>query len=323
MNDKIIQHSKTIEENVQQYDFPITPNNLYDPLRYFITLGGKRIRPVLTLLGAELFSVKAEKAIHAAIAVELFHNFTLIHDDIMDVAPLRRAKPTVHTKWNENIAILSGDVLMVKSYQELCKQQASEIPELMSVFNKTAIEVCEGQQLDMDFESRADVSIEEYIEMIRLKTSVLLGCALEMGAIIAKASPTDRSHLYTFGQELGVAFQIKDDILDLYGNPEKFGKQIGGDVISNKKTLLYLTALKDANSSQKEQFLALENEKDLTVKIESVKSLFDTLNIRQKAEESMEFHRMKAMKAMEAISVDEDKKSDLNDLARYLMEREN
>lgn len=323
MNDKLIQLSKTIEENIQHYDFPKTPNNLYDPLRYFMTLGGKRIRPVLTLLGAELFSMDASKAIHAAVAVELFHNFTLIHDDIMDVAPLRRAKPTVHTKWNENIAILSGDVLMIKSYQELCKQNASDIPALMTIFNQTAVDVCEGQQMDMDFESRDDVSISEYIEMIRLKTSVLLGCALEMGAIVANASPENKKHLFNFGQELGVAFQIKDDILDLYGNPEKFGKQIGGDVMSNKKTLLYLTALKDASESQKAEFLLLENEKDMDVKVDRVKALFNDLHVREKAEETMESHRQNAMEALAAISVDEHKKSDLNFLAEYLMAREN
>ncbi len=323
MTERIKQLSKLIEEQISTYDFPKSPENLYDPLRYFMTLGGKRIRPVLTLLGAELFSTPAESAIHAALAVELFHNFTLIHDDIMDVAPLRRAKPTVHTKWNENIAILSGDVLMVNSYQELCKQKPSDLADLMAVFNRTAVEVCDGQQMDMDFESRDDVTISEYIEMIRLKTSVLLGCALELGAIVAKASENDRKLLYTFGQELGLAFQIKDDILDLYGDPEKFGKQIGGDVIANKKTLLYLQALTDANQDQKSKFRTLESETNLDKKVTEVKSLFNELNIREKAQNAMEQHRQKAMSAMKLISVSDENKKDLEGLAEYLMQREN
>lgn len=322
MTERIIQLSGLVEGKISTYDFPSTPNNLYDPLRYFMTLGGKRIRPVLTLLSAELFSCPAEEAIHASIGVELFHNFTLIHDDIMDVAPLRRAKPTVHTKWNENIAILSGDVLMVKSYQEICKQKSQHLPELMSSFNRTAVEVCEGQQMDMDFESREDVTIDEYIEMIRLKTSVLLGCALEMGAIVANSSDSDKALIYNFGQELGLAFQIKDDILDLYGDPEKFGKQIGGDVISNKKTLLYLQALNDADSKQKSKFKELESLTDLTKKVDDVRALFNELNIREKAMVIMESHRKKAMESLQKISVSEERKEDLVGLAEYLMNRE-
>jgi geranylgeranyl diphosphate synthase type II len=219
----IARHSQLIAESIDSWSLPSSPENLYEPLRYFLTIGGKRMRPVLTLMGAELFGKPGESAIHAALGIELFHNFTLIHDDIMDAAPLRRSKTTVHTKWNENIAILSGDVLMVKAYQEICKQDPKHLSELLAVFNKTAVEVCEGQQMDMDFESRNDVKIQEYIEMIRLKTSVLLGGALEMGAIVAEASDADRKKLYTFGQELGLAFQIKDDYLDLYGDPDKFG----------------------------------------------------------------------------------------------------
>lgn len=323
MNDKLITLSQRIEGRIQEYNFPNTPTNLYDPLRYFLTLGGKRIRPVLTLLGAELFSIQAEKAIHAALAVELFHNFTLIHDDIMDVAPLRRAQATVHTKWNNNIAILSGDVLMVNAYQELCKQAPEHLSALLSVFNQTAVEVCEGQQMDMDFELRNDVSIAEYIEMIRLKTSVLLGCAFEMGAIVADASAKNRTLVYQFGQELGIAFQIKDDLLDLYGDPDKFGKQIGGDVISNKKTLLYLTALSNANTSQLQRFEQLEKETDFGKKVKEVTALFEELNVREQAEQEMEKHRQRAMQALAAVEVEEAQKLNLIALAKFLMDREN
>jgi|TARA_R110000737_G_scaffold233265_1_gene246554 geranylgeranyl diphosphate synthase type II len=319
----IERHSKMIAESIASWNLPTTPKNLYEPLRYFLTLGGKRMRPVLTLMGTELFGEKGESAIHAAMGVELFHNFTLIHDDIMDAAPLRRSKTTVHTKWNENIAILSGDVLMVKAYQEICKQNPKHLAELMLVFNKTAVEVCEGQQMDMDFETRNDVTIEEYIEMIRLKTSVLLGGALEMGAIIAGASESDRKKLYTFGQELGLAFQIKDDYLDLYGDPEKFGKQIGGDVISNKKTLLYLLALENANTQQREIFRQLEDESDLDLKVRNVRQLFDQFEIPNLAQAQMDKHFEKGMTALNEISVPKDNKKDLIDLSHYLMGREN
>ena len=251
---------KKIEEEIIKIDFPSNPSNLYDPLRYFLAIGGKRMRPILTLMGAEAFGSTLEKALPSAMAVELFHNFSLIHDDIMDEAPIRRGQETVHTKWNSNIAILSGDVLLVKAYQMLAKQDASVMSDLLNVFNATAVEVCEGQQFDMDYESRNDVSIDEYIEMIRLKTSVLLGCALEMGAIIAEASKQNRELIYEFGQHIGIAFQIQDDILDLYADPDKFGKQVGGDVLSNKKTLLLLKAYELSNSTQKEELETLYNE---------------------------------------------------------------
>ncbi|MDB0062584.1 polyprenyl synthetase family protein [Crocinitomicaceae bacterium] len=323
MTEKIIALSKLVEQGIHQFELPIKPNNLYDPLRYFMTLGGKRIRPVLSLMGAKLFNAPAENVLHVSIGVELFHNFTLIHDDIMDAAPLRRAKETVHSKWNENIAILSGDVLMVKAYEEICKQKPEDLPELLTLFNRTAIEVCEGQQMDMDFEERDDVSITEYIEMIRLKTSVLLGCSLEMGAIVAKANKADREKLYSFGQELGIAFQIKDDILDLYGDPKKFGKQIGGDVMANKKTLLYLLAREAANKDQMDQFDALEKDIDSTRKVATVRALFDELGVQEKAKSTMELHRKNAMKSLNEINVPEEQKTDLRELADYLMNREN
>jgi geranylgeranyl diphosphate synthase type II len=231
-----------IENEISSYSLPQKPENLYDPLRYFFFLGGKRLRPVLTLMTADNFGAKGNNASHAAMSIELFHNFSLIHDDIMDEAPFRRGKETVHTKWNNHIAILSGDVLLVKAYESLAKCEAKYLPDLLNLFNKTAAEVCEGQQMDMDFETRESVSEEEYIEMIRLKTSVLLGCAIQFGGIVSDLNKNMQKALYDFGQYIGIAFQIKDDLLDLYGESKKVGKQIGGDVLSDKKTLLNIKA---------------------------------------------------------------------------------
>jgi geranylgeranyl diphosphate synthase type II len=314
--------SAFLEKEISTFDFPAQPANLYDPLRYFLTLGGKRMRPILTMLGAELFDVPGKNAVNAAIAVELFHNFSLIHDDIMDAAPLRRKKQTVHTKWNTNIAILSGDVLLVKAYQEICKQDAKVLPRLLEIFNRTAIEVCEGQQLDMDFETRNDVSIEEYIEMIRLKTSVLLGCALEMGAVVAEAKKEDQELIYSFGEHIGVAFQIQDDILDLYADPEKFGKQVGGDVLANKKTLLLLKANELANPAEIETLNKLSSESNQTLKIESTRNLFDKLGVREAARAMMDEHYVIALNALEKISVSDSNKKPLKDLADMLLHRE-
>jgi geranylgeranyl diphosphate synthase type II len=314
--------SAFLEKEISTFDFPAQPANLYDPLCYFLTLGGKRMRPILTMLGAELFDVSGKNAVNAAIAVELFHNFSLIHDDIMDAAPLRRKKQTVHTKWNTNIAILSGDVLLVRAYQEICKQDAKVLPRLLEIFNRTAIEVCEGQQLDMDFETRNDVSIEEYIEMIRLKTSVLLGCALEMGAVVAEAKKEDQELIYSFGEHIGVAFQIQDDILDLYADPEKFGKQVGGDVLANKKTLLLLKANELANPAEIETLNKLSSESNQTLKIESTRKLFDKLGVREAARAMMDEHYVIALNALEKISVSDSNKKPLKDLADMLLHRE-
>jgi geranylgeranyl diphosphate synthase type II len=316
-------YSSLLENEIALLDFPKTPSNLYDPLRYFMQLGGKRMRPVLTFLGAELFGLKKEEVLNAALSVEVFHNFTLIHDDIMDEAPLRRAKETVHTKWNPNIAILSGDVLFVKAYQLLAKQNPKHLAELLHVFNRTAQEVCEGQQMDMDFESRSDVSIDEYVEMIRLKTSVLLGCALELGAIVAEASADDRQHLYDFGQHLGIAFQIQDDILDLFADPDKFGKQVGGDVISNKKTLLNLKAKELANPIQRELLSQLETEQDLILKVSKTRALFSDIGAREACEIEMQKHYDFALNSLKQINVADQNKVSLIALADFVMQRDN
>jgi geranylgeranyl diphosphate synthase type II len=314
-------YTALIEQEIASIQFPHTPSNLYDPLRYFMNLGGKRMRPILTLMGTELFGKNRAESIHAAIAVEVFHNFTLIHDDIMDEAPLRRNMETVHTRWNQNIAILSGDVLFVKAYQLMMLQQGAHLPALLEIFNRTAIEVCEGQQMDMDFEFRNDVSISEYVEMIRLKTSVLLGCALEMGAIIGNASKEDRHLLYEFGQHIGIAFQIQDDILDLYADPEKFGKQVGGDVISNKKTLLNLKAMELANAAQKNQLATLSSELDLVLKVAQTKELYSQIGAKESCEVEMQAHYNVAMNALDQIQLPEENKKPLIALSDYLMVR--
>lgn len=316
-------HTLYLEEKIKSVYFPEKPNQLYDPLRYFMAIGGKRIRPILTLMGAELFGSSKEHAVNQALAIELFHNFTLIHDDIMDNAPLRRNVQTVHEKWNTNVAILSGDALLINSYQYLCRTEEQKLPLIMDVFNKTAIEVCEGQQLDMDFERRIDVTTAEYIEMIRLKTSVLLGCALKIGAIVAGASDEDQMLLYQFGVNVGVAFQIQDDILDLYADPDKFGKQVGGDVLSNKKTILYLTAVGKSNDSQLKLLKQLQSEENPVIKLSRTKELFDHLNVKSVCKELMDIHFNKAMESLEQIQAQPESKQELKELALFLMNRDN
>lgn len=318
----IEEQTALLEAQLANLDFPQTPSNLYDPLRYFFTLGGKRMRPMLTLMSAELFGLPKQKALSAALAVEIFHNFSLIHDDIMDEAPLRRKQATVHEKWNQSVAILSGDVLLVKAYQELCKQDSRHLPELLQVFNKTAVEVCEGQQMDMDFETRTNVSIDEYIEMIRLKTSVLLGCALELGAIVADTTSANKALIYEFGQHIGIAFQIQDDILDLYADPMKFGKQVGGDVLANKKTLLVLKAIELASPAELSLFHSLQNESVQQQKIDATRALFDQLGVREAAREMMDSHYKIALRALEQIQVESTQKLALKNLAGVLFNRE-
>ncbi len=304
--------------------FDKQPKELYDPQKYILSLGGKRIRPLLTLIGADLFNCDPGKAIHAAHAVELFHNFSLIHDDIMDNAPLRRGNATVHEKWNNNIAILSGDAMLVKAYQELAKCETYFLPQLLQLFNQTAIEVCEGQQLDMNFETCDKVAIEDYVRMIGLKTAVLLGCSLQMGSIIAGADDQSQQHIYNFGKEIGVAFQLKDDILDLYGNSEKVGKQTGGDIISNKKTFLLLKSLELANEEQKHElnFWISKTDFDKSEKVASVKRIFDDLNIKSISEEEMSRHYSSALSNLRSIECDHQKKNHLFTFAESLVARE-
>jgi geranylgeranyl diphosphate synthase, type II len=319
---KIQAYRELIEAEIAQIRIPQEPERLYTPIRYLLGLGGKRMRPVLSMLAAELFGADPKKALNPGLAIEFFHNFSLIHDDIMDEAPLRRGFETVHQKWNGKVALLSGDALFVVAYQYLARNESKYINPLLHLFSVTVMEVCEGQQMDMDFEERNDVTIPEYIEMIRLKTSVLLGGALEMGAIVADASDEDRKHIYLFGQHIGIAFQLQDDILDLYGDPEKFGKQIGGDVIANKKTFLAIKAKELASPEQLSQLTTLETEQDKSKKVEKTKAIFDALDIRELARQEMERHFAIAMESMAAIQVTEQEKLPLIGLAKYLMDRD-
>jgi len=318
---ELIKLSQLIESEIIKINFPSSPVNLYDPLNYFLRIGGKRLRPVLTLLATELGGVKKEDAINCALAIEVFHNFSLIHDDIMDAAPIRRGKVTVHEKWNSNIAILSGDVLLVKAYQLLAKQKSQHIPELLTLFNKTAIEVCEGQQMDMDFETREVVTVDEYIEMIRLKTSVLLGCALEFGFIVSNDSLSNRRKIYDFGVSLGIAFQIQDDLLDLYGDPEKVGKQVGGDVKSNKKTLLYLIAEKNAKGDLKKQLNAIKSEPNPELKVVEVQDIYEKLNVREETANYLAEYYQRALDLLNSIETANDK-STIMEMVNYLFNRE-
>jgi geranylgeranyl diphosphate synthase, type II len=300
------------------------PRELYEPIQYMLQLGGKRMRPLLVLLGCELFDGKVTEAVPAALAVEVFHNFTLVHDDIMDNAPLRRNKPTVHEKWNTNIALLSGDAMLVKAYQLLAQYPSSLIGELLPVFNKTALEVCEGQQLDMNFEKVFKVKIQEYIHMISLKTAVLLAASLKMGALIGGAREEDAQRLYNFGKNIGIAFQLQDDILDVYGVPEKFGKQVGGDIIANKKTYLLLKAFELADQYTAE---ALSNwvfapEFDPGEKVKAVTEIYDYLQVKELARTEMLHYYDKGLSELTHVPVNEARKKTLIAFADQLMVRE-
>jgi geranylgeranyl diphosphate synthase type II len=272
---------------LETLELPSEPKLLYEPVSYTLSNGGKRMRPLLVLMGCKVFSEDISQAIHPAIGIEVFHNFTLLHDDIMDNAPIRRGKPSVHTKWNSNIAILSGDAMMILAYQELCKTDSSVLSQVLEVFNKIALEVCEGQQLDMDFETSENVSIADYVNMIRLKTAVVLGGGLKVGAIIGKADAEQANLLYQFGLNTGIAFQLQDDILDIYGESHKVGKQKGGDIISSKKTFLLLKALELAEGEQSKDLRKWLKSDAETEKVNAVTEIYDQLGIRKLAEERM------------------------------------
>lgn len=309
-----------IENEIFKLAYPSKPADLYDPIKYIMSLGGKRIRPVVVLMATELFTDEPLKAIDVALAIETFHNFTLVHDDIMDNAPLRRGKQTVHEKWSVNNAILSGDVMMVESNKHLSKVDISVLKPVLDTFNQTAQGVCEGQQLDMEFETRDNVSIAEYIEMIRLKTAVLLGGAMKLGAIVGGADEKNADLLYQFGENLGVAFQLQDDILDVYGDPEKFGKQVGGDIISNKKTFLHLTA--KALVQPEELPTLLGDHENTEIKVKAVTQLYNSYQVKEQANVEMEKYLDKAFQALDQIAVSEDRKNLLRQLAKQIMDRE-
>lgn len=299
------------------------PRNLYEPIHYIMKLGGKRMRPVLTLMSAELFDADYNLALPAALAVEVFHNFSLVHDDIMDDAPLRRGNETVHEKWDVNTAILSGDAMLILAYQYFEKYNTDVFRDLAKLFSKTALEVCEGQQWDVDFETRDDVSISEYLKMIEYKTAVLVAAAMKMGAIVAETSVKNADLIYDFGLYLGLAFQLQDDYLDCFGNPETFGKQVGGDIIENKKTYLYLKAIEFAIDSEKEQLLHLFSihPKDSSDKIESVKAIFDSSGASKATRQAIQDFTLKAFDTLQNISIDNEKKDVLRSFGENLMGR--
>ena len=308
-----------LENSVAQKE----PRQLYDPIKYIISLGGKRLRPVLTLMVCDFFGTDFKKSIHAALAVELFHNFSLIHDDIMDNAPLRRGKKTVHEKWDVNTGILSGDAMLILAYQFFEKYEPKMFQELARLFSETALQVCEGQQHDMDYETRDDVSLEEYIKMIDFKTAVLVGAAMKMGAIVAEASENDKEKIYQFGRNLGIAFQLQDDYLDVFGNPETFGKQVGGDIISNKKTFLYLIALGQGSSLQAEELehLFSISPKDPIDKISTVKDIFLTSGAAEATREEIEKYSNRSYSLLETITISAEKKEMLRQFGNSLMQR--
>ncbi|WP_134089773.1 polyprenyl synthetase family protein [Olivibacter sp. XZL3] len=320
----IVALQRIISEALDKRTFPDNPISLYEPISYFLGIGGKRLRPVLTLLAADMFGAAIAESLPAALAVEMFHNFTLMHDDIMDEAPLRRGRETIHTKWDVNTAILSGDATLITAYQLLAECKSTQLAELLKVFNKMAQEVCEGQQLDMDFEKLPTVSEGEYLHMIRLKTSVLLGAALEMGAILGQASAQDRANIYAFGVNMGIAFQLQDDILDVYGDPLKFGKQVGGDIIENKKTYLLINALQLAKGDDKKELMQWIETTDFEQKrkIERVTAIFDKLGLQELANQKKIAFAKDAYRALDAIELAVEKKLPLIEFAQNLLTRE-
>ncbi|HET7117747.1 MAG TPA: polyprenyl synthetase family protein [Hanamia sp.] len=313
--------SVSFEEKFNGRHFPVRPENLYDASQYLLTFGGKRIRPVMCLMGNEMFDQIKDDAYHVAMAVELFHNFTLVHDDIMDRAPMRRGIETVHSKYGESTALLAGDVMLIRAYDYLNKISIDYLHPVLNLFNTTAKKVCEGQQLDMEFEKLQEVHFDDYVKMISLKTSVLLAASLQLGAILGGAGKGNQGHLYEFGKNLGIAFQVQDDYLDAFGLPEKFGKKSGGDIMTNKKTFLLLQALKVASTSQRKELdylLSLEDES----KIQPVLEIYKSCNIDDWAKELKEKYFLIAMDHLEEIAVVSARKKSLEELAQYLMERD-
>ncbi|MFN8248632.1 MAG: polyprenyl synthetase family protein [Ferruginibacter sp.] len=318
---------QSFEQRFNKRHFPGEPQNLYDASQYILKIGGKRVRPVCVLMGNELFDEIDADAYEVAAAIELFHNFSLIHDDIMDKAPLRRGMETVHTRYGESTALLAGDVMLVAAYDYINKIKPLHLQKIISLFNKTAREVCEGQQMDMDFEKESQVSFEAYEKMITLKTSVLLAASMQMGAILGGAGGANQQHLYEFGKKLGIAFQVQDDYLDAFGDPEKFGKQPGGDIIVNKKTFLMIHALDVAKAEQKAELNELmksvpEADEAKKQKVEKVLKIFHDCKVDAWAEELKDKYYREAMKHLEDIAVLSSRKTELEVLAKYLLQRD-
>ena len=320
---QIQQYREEFEKYLNAYTPPRTPQNLYKPVSYFLALEGKRIRPILTLLSCDLFNGNYKDSLDAALAVEVFHNFSLVHDDIMDEAPLRRGNQTVHQKWDLSTAILSGDVMLILAYQLFENYNKNIFVALAKLFSKTAVEVCEGQQLDIDFSKLNDINSTKYLNMIELKTAVLIGASMKMGAIVAKASDNEQENIYEFGKNLGIAFQIQDDFLDTFGDEKKFGKVIGGDIIENKKTLLYVKSMEIFTEQDKTELTKLYSSKHLdeSKKIEEVKELFLKYNIPSIIENEINYYTQLAFKKLDNLNINDHKKDFLFDFGNSLMKR--
>ena len=317
--------SDIIQNGIDHIKYPDLAPRLYDPVRYTMESGGKRLRPLLVLMATNLFKEDITPAIQPALGIEMYHNFTLLHDDVMDKAPERRGRATVHVKWDDNTAILSGDAMQALAYQLIAETPAYCLKEVIDVFNTTNIEIDEGQQLDMDFENRTDVTEEEYIEMIRLKTSVLLACAVKIGAILADATPEDADTLYKFAEQLGLAFQLQDDFLDVYGDTKVFGKAIGGDITSNKKTYMLINACNRANAAQQAELLNWIGLKDFDAheKIAAVTRLYNEIGIDRLALQKIEEYFAESRKYLDKLNVPEERKSELRKYVANMMNRQN
>lgn len=312
-----------IEKEIDGLEFSAPPEGLFEPMKYILGIGGKRLRPILVLLGANLYKDDLSKVCLPAIGIEVFHNFTLLHDDVMDNAPIRRSKKTVHEKWNSNVAILSGDAMSIKAYQYIVSCEDKYLRDVLTVFNQTALEVCEGQQFDMEFEERSDVQVDEYLNMIRLKTAVLLGGSLKMGAIMGDASSKDSDLLYHFGVNLGMAFQLQDDLLDVFGDEAIFGKKIGGDILSNKKTFLLIKALEMATGDLEKELKQWITIKDFNPeeKIKAVQAIYEKLNVREYSQNKIDEYFGMCLEYLDKVSVQAEMKKELFNLVKRLVNR--
>ncbi len=313
-----------INNALEELNYERDPKSLFDPIQYILSLGGKRLRPILAFMAANLFSDDIEKAINPAIGIEIFHNFSLLHDDLMDNASIRRGEPTVHIKWDANTAVLSGDAMLIDAYKYIAKVDTDVLPAILDVFTTTAMQVCEGQQYDMDYEKRLNVKESEYLKMIRLKTAVLLAASLKIGAIMGNAIDSDANKLYDFGINIGIAFQLKDDLLDVYGNPINFGKNIGGDILCNKKTFLLIKALENSdekNNAALQQWITAESF-DPKAKIKAVKEIYDDLKLETLTNKLIQKYYLAALNCLSEVNVSDEKKEQLLVYTNNLMNRE-
>jgi geranylgeranyl diphosphate synthase type II len=319
----LLEAQNLVEKHIQSLNIPDTPPELYEPVRYILSLGGKRIRPALVIMACDMFAGDVASALIPAVAIEIFHNFTLLHDDIMDRSERRRGSPTVHVKYNENVAILSGDVMSILASRLMNQAPGAVLNVVHEVYSHTAMQVCEGQQMDMNFEELLSVTEEEYLSMIELKTAVLIAASLKIGAILGGSSQRDAEDLYEFGRNLGIAFQLQDDLLDTYGDPAVMGKNQGTDIVDNKKTFLVIQALESASGTQKEELLAwLKEEKfDSKEKINAVTVIFDALNVKEVTEQRIRDYYQQALANLENLNRSQERKTELYNFASFLMNR--